>query len=463
MSAHGRRILSHLRQVDAELVAQSFPPIAPWWWSTLERFYLSGRRTLVLRVGRRGGKSSTLCRVAVVEALFGEHVIPPGDVGTVAIVSTTRDEAGARLRTIEAILRALGVEYRKAGEAIELQRDDGAPIVFKVFAASIAGVSGFTAICAICDEVSKWQDRDTGANPATEVLASLRPTMATQAGARLFLSSSPLATLDAHYEAFENGETPAQCIAYAPTWEANPTVSEEETHRLEPDSRTWTREYRAIPQAAIASAFDPVDVDRAMSVKLPRGTVGEPVMIIDPSSGRGDSFAYATAAWIRPVYEGYPVFAFASVSAIEGRFADSLPASALVQQIANECRIKRIRKVISDQKDEYALSAEFARAGLSFKSFAWTNTNKAVAVSRLRKMMRDGTIALPADEALRRELYAYSERVTTSGAITYSARGSGRDDRVATLITGLIADMEGQISLSPLHRPRYVTEIGPGW
>lgn len=494
MSDHGRRILDHLRAVDAELVAQGFPAISAWWWSTLERFYLSGRRTLVLRVGRRGGKSSTLCRVAVVEALFGEHHIPPGDVGTVPIVSTSRDEAAARLRTIEAVLRALGVDFRKAGEAIELQRDDGAPVAFKVFAASVAGVSGFTAIAAICDEVAKWADKDTGANPAKEVLGSLRPTMATQPRARLFLSSSPLSTLDAHYDAFEQGETSEQCVAYAPTWIANPSISEQDTRALEADARVWAREYRAIPQAAIAAAFDPDDVDRAM-VRIQRySTFGEPVMVLDPSAGRGDSFAFATVFWARPdttprnreivtpdgtrivardergniIYEpastdAAPVLTFAEVDAIDGPFADALPAGQLVRHLAQLCRARRIRKVFSDQKDEYSLSAEFARVGLSFTSFAWTNANKATAVSRLRKMMRDGTLALPHDEALRRELDAYSERLTPSGAITYSARGSGKDDRVATLITAAIADVEGHVPSSPIRKPRGCIESGAGW
>src|ERR1019366_409857 len=183
--------VAHLDALARALVARGFPAVSTWWLETLIRFYSSGRRQLVLRVGRRGGKSSTLCRIAVLEALFGQHIIPPGDVGVVAIISVSRDEAAQRLRTIRAILDALGIKYRPIESGIELE---GRPVVFKTFAASVAGVSGFTCVCAIADEVAKWRDADTGANPASEVLASLRPTMATQPHARIFLSSSPLST-----------------------------------------------------------------------------------------------------------------------------------------------------------------------------------------------------------------------------------------------------------------------------
>ncbi|WP_437611159.1 hypothetical protein WMF20_04985 [Sorangium sp. So ce834] len=489
MSDHGRRILDHLRAVDAELVAQGFPAISPWWWSTLERFYLSGRRTLVLRVGRRGGKSSTLCRVAVVEALFGEHHIPPGDVGTVPIVSTSRDEAAARLRTIEVILRALGVEFRKAGEAIELQRDDGAPVAFKVFAASIAGVSGFTAIAAICDEVAKWADKDTGANPAKEVLASLRPTMATQPRARLFLSSSPLSTLDAHYDAFEQGETPTQCVAYAPTWIANPSISEQDTRALEPDARVWAREYRALPQAAISAAFDPDAVDRAFRDPVCSYHAGERVLVLDPSSGRNDSFTYAVVGWSWPLlpftayvtadltdewgrviagncayavdahgkrivrgdYAGQliPFLQVEQIGGIDGAFWQNMRGDDVVDRLCGVCEEHAIRRVLSDQREALMLEAAFAARGYKFTAYDWTNSNKTAAVGLIRGWLRDGAITIATHEIMRKQLHAFSEKFTATGALTYGAR-TGHDDYAALLLTAAIADADGALSMSPL-------------
>ena len=60
------------RWVDGLLASKGFPPTSPWWRSTLEAFWASDARWLVILAGRGAGKSSTLCRIAVVEALFAE-------------------------------------------------------------------------------------------------------------------------------------------------------------------------------------------------------------------------------------------------------------------------------------------------------------------------------------------------------------------------------------------------------
>ncbi len=261
-------IVEHVAPLERALTTKGFPAMSLWWRSTFTAFYQGGKRQLVLRVGRRGGKSTSLCRIAVLEALYGDHVIPPGDVGVVAIVSVNRTEASERLRTIRAILDVLGVTYHPIDAGIEL---DTKPIAFRVYTASISGVSGPTCICAICDEVAKWRDADTGANPATEVLASLRPTMATQPNARMFLSSSPLGRLDAHAATFDHGDDEFQQTAFAPTWIANPSVSEADTHALEPDEDRWRREYAAIPfEGDECSLLSAALIDRAT-----RGTAGD--------------------------------------------------------------------------------------------------------------------------------------------------------------------------------------------
>ncbi len=242
---HSVEILQRFDLLNVALLSKGFPAISPWWRATIGRWYESGKRQLVARVGRRGGKSSTLCRLAVVEALYGKHDIPPGDVGVVAIVSARRTDALERLRTIKAILDVLKVKYDAKVESVELREF---PIVFSVFTASISGVSGFTSIFVFCDEVAKWRDAGTGANPASVVITSIRPTVMTMPNARIVLSSSPMGPRDVHAAAFAEGETAMQLTAHAPTWEANPTVSECATRELEAHPAVWAREYAAIPQ-----------------------------------------------------------------------------------------------------------------------------------------------------------------------------------------------------------------------
>jgi hypothetical protein len=287
--------LDKLDKVEGKLAAAGFPALSAFWRETFEAWYAGFRRQLVVRVGRRGGKSSSLCRLLVLEALYGGHVIPPGDVGIAAVVSVDRKEAARRIMTVAAILDAIGARYEKRDGALHLV---DRPIVVQPFTASIAGVSGGTCIFALCDEVAKWRDADTGANPATEVLRSLRPTMATQPRARIVLSSSPLGSLDAHAKAFDEGDTGFQKTASAPTWEANPTITEADTRELEPDEATRQREYGAVPaEGSVESIYAPVVLDGA-SRKGALALAARPgwsyVAAIDPAT-RGNAWTLVVA------------------------------------------------------------------------------------------------------------------------------------------------------------------------
>ena len=236
--------IDYLDELDRRLVLAGWPSTTDWWKRELRRFYRTRCAQIVLRVGRRGGKSSTLCRIAVIEAILGDHHVAPGDTAVVAIVSKDRPDAKERLNTIEGILNVLGIKFKATAERIDLADRD---LAFRVYTATVAGVSGFSGICVICDEVAKWMDKEAGANPATEVLASVRPTMAGLPNARIFLSSSPWGNWDAHARAFDSGDSDLQCVAFAETWVARPALTKADTRRLEPDERVWLREYGAVP------------------------------------------------------------------------------------------------------------------------------------------------------------------------------------------------------------------------
>ena len=435
-------LLGRFDALERQLTAKGFPRLSPFWRRTLRGFYRSDRRQLVLRVGRRGGKSSSLCRVAVVEALYGEHVIPPGDMGVVAIISVSRDEAAQRVRTVRAILDALGVPHRPIDGGVELL---DRPVCFKTYAASIAGVSGFTSIACICDEVSKWRDADSGANPATEVLASLRPTMATQRRARIFLSSSPLGLDDAHARAFDGGETARQTVAYAPTWLANPSITEQETRDDEPDERIWRREYLAEPQAGVLGAFDPDSVAGAFDRVVDVTESGAPLLVLDPSSGRSDAWTWAIVRSVETA-AGVRMIQFDLVDGIEGKFWKQTTGEQIVERLVGVAKAWGVKAVHADQRESLMLEAAFRKAGLKYVIHDWTASSKPAAVELVRRWLVDGALLLPDHSALRREMLAFEERITPSGAFTFGARGSGHDDYVALLLTAAMATLDGKLT-----------------
>lgn len=408
-------ILQRLYALDRALALQNFPRTSPWWRQVLARFYESARRQLVLRVGRRGGKSSTLCRIGVCEALYGQHQIPPGDLGVVAIVSVSRDEANQRLRTVKAILDALAIKYKPIDGGIELL---DRPIAFKVYAASIAGVSGFTCICAICDEVAKWRDADTGANPAREVLASLRPTMATQPSARIFLSSSPLGHLDAHAAAFDAGADGFQLIAYAQTWVANPTITEQATHELEPDEDRWKREYAAIPmegdELSLLSAALLERATRSVEGDLPREAGVTYTATQDPGFTRNAwTFCIAGKRWV----EGRIKRSIILGREWRGSAAKPLDPAVVLGEIAPICRAYGVEAVESDQYERFSLASIGARPEIGLT--VWVrDVSTAERLARYESMVTqfsDNEVDLPPHKQLRADLLAIKQKLTPNG------------------------------------------------
>jgi hypothetical protein len=427
---------ANIDALELALATKQFPPMSPWWDSTLKRFYASGKRQLVLRCGRRAGKSTMLCRVGVLEALYGEHVIPPGDVGTVAILSVDKEEARGRIRTIRSILDALGVRYTSKGDSIELATK---PIKFRVLTASVGGVVGGTIICAICDEVSRWKDADTGANPASEVLTSLRPAMATMPNAKIFLSSSPLGTLDAHAKAFDAGEDDVQCVAHATSFEANPTLSEAEARKLEPNLRAYRREYEAIPQGPVAACFDPVSIDSAEELyyRLRAEVSGHRVMCIDPSRGR-DAWTFAVVGW-----EWSSGLMRLRVYEI-GEVPDASDAGAAVTFLVAKARAHGTTVAYTDQYEFGPLRAMFSEQGISLLEQTWSAASKRRAVDHFDRLLTDTRVLFPKVEKLHRQAIEYSEKISRGGELTYA--GAGRhDDYISCLLTGCMADLDGKV------------------
>lgn len=416
---HVDKVLINFKALDKLLQSKGFPATSPWWHETIERWYRSNRRQVVIRAGRRGGKSSTLSRLGVCEALFGDHKIPPGDTGVVAVISTRREEAGERLTTIKAILDALNVAYSPWGEyGIRLAHR---PVGFRVYTASVAGVSGFTGIFVFADEVAKWKDNDTGQNPATEVLKSVRPTMATQRNARIVLSSSPVGKWDAHYDAYEAGETKLQIVAHAPTWVANPSVTEEETHELEPDLPTWEREYAAIPQAEIAeSLFTDAELDAATRpglASLPKEPGVSYAAAMDPATS-GNAWTLVIGA-TRYVDADFSILKKSIVHSHEWRGSQREPLSprAVFREMKPMLQEYGVDVVFSDQASGQALRDIADEFDITLVIDPWTQNNKIQAYKDLQTYVRTEQVELPPVPKLRQDLLGVRRKVNRNGIV----------------------------------------------
>ena len=412
-------LLDHLPEVESRLQVFGREPMTPWWRGTLDAFYSRPARQLVLRVGRRGRKSETLCLVGVLEARWGDHPVPNGDVGVVAVVSVDLREAGERLRVIDSLLTWLDIPHKTTARAIKLETIEGRPeIEFRTYAATMGGVRGFTCICAILDEVAFWKDVDTGANPATEVIESLRPAMVAMPNARMFLSSSPMGMLDAHADAFAQGDSDGQMVAFAPTWLANPSVTKEATRFLCTNEQRWQREYGAIPmegfEESLLSSSMLDKCTRSGPMFLPREPGCVYVAGMDPGFTRNPwTLAISCLRWVGEKLTRSIV----GVWQWQGTPSKPNEPEAVLKAVASIVKPYGIEVIESDQYERFGLNtiAQRPDIGLYVRVSARSAAERLAMYESIVTQMSDGEIDLPPDKQLRADLLGIRQKLTPNG------------------------------------------------
>jgi len=437
------RIFRCVVDFDRTLVPLGHRELAPAWRELLERWLIGSQtRTLVVRKGRRIGASTVIApRLAVAWVICAAQSLrlPPGESVIVGFVSVGRNEASDRLEQVAVVLDALQIAYESRPSAGEIALLD-IPVRFRILTRNWRTAVGRTIGFLWCDEVSRWEDADTSANPAREVIASLMPSTATIPTSLVALVSSPWSIDDFHAERYELGDTKDQTTAFLPTWVGNPTLSEEDTHSLEPDLRIWSREYAAIPGATISQALDPSDVAAAFDV-TPGTNQNQGFLSIDASSLRGDAFA-----WIAG-HESRTGIVVAEVGSFEDDSLRTHTMADVVERIAVRAKAWRTSTVFGDQREEAGLRSLFAQRGIGLQTFAWSDVSKASAFTLLRRLLRDRMISLCHHEKLRKQMIGCKAHLMPSGRTRYATNGL---DYLSALITLMHAVNDNLISAAPV-------------
>ena len=100
---------------------------------------------------------------------------------------------------LEQIPLLAGLVSKLNAEDIELNNG----VTIEVATCSFRTIRSRTIIAALCDEIAFWAD-DSSANPDTEVLAAIRPAMATIPDAMLLCASSPHARRGVLWSTYHN-------------------------------------------------------------------------------------------------------------------------------------------------------------------------------------------------------------------------------------------------------------------
>jgi len=253
--------------------------------------------------GRRAGKSFILALVAVFLAAFHDfrQYLAPGERGTILVIATDRKQARVITRYIRALLTHIPMIARMVERETTESFDLDNSVTIEVGTASFRSTRGYTVIAALCDELAFWSNEDA-AEPDYEVLAAIRPGMATIPNAMLLCASSPYARRGALWAAHRQhyGKDGDPILVWqADTRTMNPTVPQrviDEAMERDPASATaeFLAQFRSDIEQFISREAVEACIEPGVQERLPTSRT-KYVAFVDPSGGSSDSFTLAVA------------------------------------------------------------------------------------------------------------------------------------------------------------------------
>lgn len=194
-----------------------------------------GRELLIL-AGRRGGKSSGVGALAVYLALlcdYSDNLIP-GEMGVVLVLAKTQDQAQTLLSYIAGVINSVPALKKLVLSQAALSITLSNQVRIEVRAASSTSLRGPTYIGILCDEITAWDSKESGANPDSEIITAVQPGLITTGGPLIMIGTAKDRSGYA-YRRFcrfygPDGD-PGVMIARAPTRFFNPTLTEDEIAR----------------------------------------------------------------------------------------------------------------------------------------------------------------------------------------------------------------------------------------
>lgn len=374
--------------------------------------------------GRRSGKSFISSIIAVFLAVFNDwrRYLSPGERGWIFIIANDKNQAGIIKRYVSGILHSnrmlKGKIESETKEEILLTGNVG----IAVKTSSFRTLRGYTLLAAVLEEMAFYRSEDS-ANPDREILAAVRPALATIPESLLIGISTPYSRTGVLWEQYKAnfGKEGGPLIWLAPTRLMNPTIDRRLIDNALKDDPAaaraeWEAEWRDDIEAFISSEL----VEAAIipgRFELPRLAETDYRGFIDPSGGRNDSFTLAIShkdKWSGKVIldvlrEQRPPF---QPKAVVAEFSETLKAYGVGSVAA----------------DRYA--GEWVPE--AFREHGVTVTAAPMTASELYlnflPLIANGTAELPDNKRLQSQLTGLERRTRSGGRDLITHYPGGHDD-----------------------------------
>lgn len=398
--------------------------------------------------GRRSGKSFVLALIAVFLACFRDWrpFLGPGERGTIMVLAADRKQA----RTIFGYVKGLLQSAPMLAATVEGETQESLTlanrVVIEIHTASFRTTRGYTLVAALCDEVAFWRS-DESSNPDTEIIAALRPAMATVPGAMLLCASSPYAKRGALWTAHKNhyGRDGDPILVWqAETRVMNSTVPLKLVEQALADDPAyakaeWLAQFRSDIEGYISRESVEAVAARGVRERAPVSGVRYHAFA-DPSGGARDSFSLAIAhsedktAVLDVVREVKPPFS----------------PEGVVDEFCETLKKYRVSKVVGDRYAGEWPREQFRKRGIDYHPAA---KPKSDLYRDLLPTINSGRVDLLDHDRLIAQLCSLERRTARSGKDSIDHPPGGYDD-LANAVAGVI-----HLTLSE-HRQR-AGLIGP--
>ncbi len=412
----------------------------------------SGYAVPVAIVGRQAGKDAIAATIVAHEAVSAA----PSPDGTERYALLLAQDQRSSVRTIfsttvapfdrVAAFKAMvpsdwRAMWRKARRADSLRLSND--VVVAAYPCRPSSVRGVRAVVAVLNEFDFYRSAD-GHSTATDMVAAVRPTLATTGGKLVILSSpyfadGPLANLHQKYFGRDDSDDVLVWQASAPTM--NPTLPADYLRRMEQDDPEAYRsevlgEFRAGVSVFFDAAALDACVDRGVRERMPVAGVRYAAGF-DASGGRSDAAALSIAR-----LEGStPVEVVARVWP-----APHNPAG-VIAEACDELRRFGLTDVRGDKYAGEFVAEQFRLHGIRYVPLEQDRSQLYLA---LLPLVTAGQVRLLDTPETLRELRGLERRRSSAGRDRVDHRAGAHDDRANALAAAIVTLGPGRRCVSPL-------------
>jgi hypothetical protein len=387
-----------------------------------------------LIVGRRGGKSLTASLTALYLTAFKDYSahLAPGELATAMVIAADRAQARVIMRYVNGFVDHIPMLNKMVTRRTEETIEFSNRTAIEVHSCSFRSVRGYTLCAVIADEIAFWRSDDS-ANPDKEILAAVRPGLATIPGSMLVCISSPYARRGALYEAHKKhyGKNDDSVLVWnAPSLAMNPSLSPDVVAQaLEDDESSARAEYLAEFRTDIESL---VDRETVNALVIP-GRVGLPPVpkisysaFVDPSGGSADSMTLA----ISHEADGKVI-----IDALLEKKPPFSPEDT-VREFALTLQAYWIDEVVGDRYAGEWPREQFRKYGIEYET---SEQNKSELYQSMLPVMNSGRVELPDNNRLISQLIGLERRTARGGRDSIDHAPHSHDDLV-NAVAGAIAN-----------------------